>query len=122
MALKIYCHRIRKYIGAYAAVLEDLDALIFTGGIGENAPLVRELCCRGLNRLGIVMDAERNHVSGSGLREISPPNGEVRVLIVPTDEALRIAQLSSIFITSQLWMVWRSVPRTFWLQEVKRGP
>jgi acetate kinase len=92
IAIDVYPYRIRKHIGAYFAILESPDALIFTAGIGENGPLIRELCCQGLSRLGIEMDPERNRASGSGLREISPPGGYIKVLIVPTDEALMIAQ------------------------------
>ncbi|MCP4578311.1 MAG: acetate kinase, partial [Deltaproteobacteria bacterium] len=92
IALDVYTYRIKKYIGAYFAVLGGLDSLIFTGGIGENAPVVRELCCRGLERLGIEIDAEKNSSSGAGVREISVDHSEVKVLVVPTNEELKIAQ------------------------------
>lgn len=97
IALEVYCYRIKKYIGAYYAVLGSLDALVFTGGIGENAADVRALSCRGLERMGIALDAEANRRSPDrtgpeGIREISPPDGAVKVLVVPTNEELRIAQ------------------------------
>ncbi|MCF8142577.1 MAG: acetate kinase [Deltaproteobacteria bacterium] len=92
IAIDVYAYRIRKYIGAYFAALEHLDAVIFTAGIGENAPLIRDLCCRGLNRLGIAVDPKRNLASGDGVREISPPGSEVKVLVIPTDEELKIAR------------------------------
>ncbi|MCD6560771.1 MAG: acetate kinase [Deltaproteobacteria bacterium] len=90
-AMEIYCYRIKKYIGAYFAVLGDLDALIFTAGIGENAPDIRKGCCSGLIRLGIEIDNTKNYQPGKGLREISPSAGEVKVLIIPTNEELQIA-------------------------------
>jgi len=91
MAIDLYTYRIRKYIGAYFAALQRLDAVIFTAGIGENAPLIRDLCCRGLNRLGIAVDPERNQAGGNGIQEISPAGSEVKVLVIPTDEGLKIA-------------------------------
>jgi len=92
IALEVYCYRIKKYIGAYYAVLGALDALVFTGGIGENAADVRELSCRGLEKMGIVLDNEANRCSQDGIREINPPGSAVSVLVVPTNEELRIAQ------------------------------
>ena len=92
MALEVYAYRIKKYIGAYLAALGHLDCLVFTAGIGENVPDVRELCCRGLNKLGIEIDTERNRSPGEEVREISPAGSAVRVLVVPTNEELKIAQ------------------------------
>jgi acetate kinase len=92
IALEIYVYRIKTYIGAYFAALGRLDALIFTAGIGENAPYIRELSCEGLERLGIEIDSGRNHQKGEGIREINTPGSEVKALVVPTNEELRIAQ------------------------------
>ena len=92
LALDVYTYRIRKYIGAYFAVLEKVDAVIFTAGIGEHAPVVRELCCRGLQGLGIEIDKKRNEAQERGVREISLAAAAVPVLVVPTNEALRIAR------------------------------
>lgn len=92
IALDVYTYRIKKYIGAYYAVLGGLDSLIFTGGIGENAPVIRERCCQGLSRLGIELDSKKNNASGAGVREISTSGSEVKVLVVQTDEELKIAQ------------------------------
>ena len=64
IALEVYTYRIKKYIGAYFAALENLDGIIFTAGIGENSAEIRELCCRGLNKLGIEIDLERNSKPG----------------------------------------------------------
>jgi acetate kinase len=92
MALEVYCYRIKKYIGAYYAVLGFLDALVFTGGIGENVADVRAFSCEGLEKMGIVLDNKANRCSRDGIKEISPPGSTVRVLVVPTNEELRIAQ------------------------------
>lgn len=92
IALDIYTYRIKKFIGAYFAVLGSLDCVIFTAGIGENAPYIRELSCRGLNKLGIEIDLERNNKTGNGIREISSPGSEVKVLVIPTNEELKIAR------------------------------
>jgi acetate kinase len=91
-AVKVYAYRIRKYIGAFLAVLGRLDALVFTAGVGENSPEIRELCCRGLEGLGIEIDPARNGGAGGGIRDIAAPSGAVRILVVPTNEELRIAQ------------------------------
>ena len=91
-ALEVYTYRIKKYIGAYYAALGSLDAIVFTAGIGENSPEIRELSCQGLNKLGIVIDSERNRRADKGEREISTPESEVKILVIPTNEELRIAQ------------------------------
>ncbi len=92
LALDVYTYRIKKYIGAYTAVLGRVDALVFTGGIGENASAVRERCCRGLAGLGIVIDPVENRDKKTLPRRISPRNTSVAVLVVPTDEELEIAR------------------------------
>jgi acetate kinase len=88
LALDVYCHRIRKYVGAYLAVLGGADAIVFTAGVGENDPVVRERSLAGLERLGIAVDPVRNVAGGP---VISPAGGEVAVLVVPTDEELEMA-------------------------------
>jgi len=88
LALDVYCHRIRKYVGAYYAVLGRVDAIVFTAGVGEHAAAVRARSLAGLERLGIAIDAARNDASD---RIISPPGAEVAVLVVPTDEELEMA-------------------------------
>ena len=92
LALDIYTYRVKKYIGAYFAALERLDAIVFTAGVGENSPFIREHCCQGLHKLGIEIDPEKNHQILEGIREISPAGSQVKILIVPTDEELEIAQ------------------------------
>jgi acetate kinase len=96
LAVDVYCHRIRKYVGAYYAVLGRVDAVVFTAGVGEHDPGVRALSLAGLERLGIAVDPERNEMSGdeSGANErcISPEGAEVPVLVIPTDEEGEIAR------------------------------
>jgi len=92
LALEIFCYRLKKYIGAYLAVLNGAHCLIFTGGIGENAAEVRHKACSGLDALGVVLDAAANRKKFSGAADISAPASRVRILVVPTDEELEIAR------------------------------
>jgi acetate kinase len=91
-ALDLYCYRIRKYVGAYAAALGRLDALVFTAGVGENSVVVRAGVCRGLERFGVRIDDTRNRLRSTGSRTVSTDDGTVAVLVVPTDEELEIAE------------------------------
>jgi acetate kinase len=90
LALEVYCYRIRKYIGAYFVALGGLDALVFTGGVGENAPLIRSRICQGLEMLGMALDSEANDRKVEEISEIGR-GGTARVLIVRTNEELQIA-------------------------------
>ncbi|MEV4746120.1 acetate kinase [Streptosporangium sp. NPDC049248] len=89
LAMSVYCHRLRKYVGAYYAVLGTVDVIAFTGGVGENSALVRERSLAGLGALGITVDPARN-VRGGTI--ISPDGGGVRVAVIPTDEEFEIAR------------------------------
>lgn len=91
LAFDIYIHRLKKYIGAYFAVLGNVDAVAFTAGVGENAAPVREAAISGLEGLGAAVDPELNAVRGDGPRLISPASARVAVAVVPTDEELEIA-------------------------------
>jgi acetate kinase len=97
LALDVYCHRIRKYVGAYTAVLGGLDALVFTAGVGENADAVRAQVCRGLEVLGIALDPARN-VGGraadaaDGVLPIHADGSRAAVLVIATDEEREIAE------------------------------
>ena len=91
-ALDIYCYRIRKYIGAYTAVLGRVDALVFTGGIGEHAAPVRERICAELNGLGIILDPAANAAMVGRQGAIHRADSPVAVLVIPTDEELEIAR------------------------------
>jgi acetate kinase len=92
LAIEMYAYRIKKYIGAYCAVLGRVDALVFTAGIGENSPDVRARCCDSLSGLGIAVDPDRNAMQSDRIREIQAGGGPVKVLVVPTDEELEIAE------------------------------
>ncbi|MBP2405262.1 acetate kinase [Streptomyces syringium] len=91
LAFDIYVHRLKKYIGAYYAVLGKVDAVAFTAGVGENAAPVREAAVAGLEELGLAVDADLNAVRGDEARLISPEYARVAVAVVPTDEELEIA-------------------------------
>ncbi|MGB9858030.1 MAG: acetate/propionate family kinase [Dictyoglomaceae bacterium] len=91
LALDIYVYRIKKYIGAYYAILGGLDALVFTAGIGERSPVVRRMVCTGLEHLGIKIDLQANEVKGEE-RKISTPDSKVQVWVIPTNEELMIAR------------------------------
>ncbi|MFG1822058.1 acetate/propionate family kinase [Microbispora bryophytorum] len=92
LALDVYGYRVRAYIGAYYAALGHVDALVFTGGVGENSSRVRALAVNGLTRLGIEIDPERNAAESAEARVVSPEGAEVTVLVVPTNEELEIAE------------------------------
>ncbi len=92
LALDVFCHRVRKYVGAYLAVLGRTDAIAFTGGIGENDAVVRERSLSGLETLGIALDAARNRARSATARKISADGSPVTVLVVPTDEELEMAR------------------------------
>jgi acetate kinase len=92
LAFDIFCYRIKKYIGAYTAVLGRLDAIVFTGGIGENAPDVRSQSCSNLEQIGVEIDSEANHKKSRSERTISTASSKVKVFVIPTNEELAIAQ------------------------------
>ncbi|MGP3972664.1 acetate kinase [Streptomyces sp. 8N114] len=92
LAFDIYIHRLKKYIGAYYAVLGRVDAVVFTAGVGENAAPVREAAVAGLEELGLAVDGDRNAAGGKEARLISPEHARVKVAVVPTDEELEIAE------------------------------
>ena len=91
LAMEMYEYRILKYIGAYTAVLNGVDVIVFTGGVGENQTATREKICRHLSYLGLTFDAKANEVRGEEV-EISAPDSKVKVVVIPTDEELMIAR------------------------------
>ena len=95
VALAVWAHRIRHYVGAYLAQLGGLDAVVFTAGIGENAPALRARALDGLGHLGLAIDADRNGSPSREARVISPEGAPVAVLVVPTNEELAIAQAAA---------------------------
>lgn len=92
LAVDLFCYRIKKYIGAYVAVLGRVDALVFTGGIGENAPVIRDRILEGLEHLGMGVDPGKNRTVTGAIAEIQPESFPVRALVIRTDEELEIAQ------------------------------
>ncbi len=92
LALEVYAHRLRKYVGAYCAVLGRVDAIAFTAGVGENSGVVRERALRGLEPMGIVLDPARNAAPGRAARRVSADDSRVVVAVVPTDEEHEIAR------------------------------
>lgn len=92
LGLEVYVHRLRKYVGAYTAVLGGLDVLTFTAGVGENDAIVRAEVAAGLGVLGVEVDPDRNGARSDQARRISPEGSAVDVLVVPTDEEIAIAQ------------------------------
>lgn len=95
LAISVFCYRVKKYIGSYVAVLGGLDALIFTGGIGQGSDWVRARICQGLAGMGITLDEMANRTparDGQDIRRISDPSAPVAVLVVPTDEEAMIAR------------------------------
>jgi acetate kinase len=92
LAFDIFCYRIKKYIGTYTAVLGRLDAIVFTGGIGENSPDVRRQSCSELEQIGVDIDNPANTAKNRNERTISSANSKVKVFVIPTNEELAIAQ------------------------------
>jgi len=101
-AIDIYCHRVRKYIGAYLAVLGGADAIVFGGGVGENSPEIRARVCRGLEGLGIALDADANHSLQGRAGLISAADSLIKVWVLPVDEALAMARHSASLFTERL--------------------
>jgi acetate kinase len=93
-ALSLAGYRIRKFIGSYTAILNGLDAIIFTAGIGENSALMRELACTNLDFLGINLDKDKNVIRSKEIREIQSEWSKVKILVIPTNEEIEIAKQS----------------------------
>jgi acetate kinase len=94
LAIGVFCHRLKKYLGAYYAELGRVDAVVFTGGIGENDGETRARACAGLEPLGIRLDLEANRAQARGERVISTLGSRVKLLVIPTNEELEIARQS----------------------------
>jgi acetate kinase len=90
LAIDVFVHDVKKYIGAYAAILDGVDGIIFTAGLGENSPLIRRAICDTLGYLGVSIDEEKNQIRGQEV-DISKWGAKCRVLIIPTNEELMIA-------------------------------
>ena len=92
LAYDMYAYHIKKYIGSYIAVLNGIDALVFTAGVGENDALTRKLTTKNLEYLGIHLEEEKNEAGGKDLYEINTTNSPVKILVIPTNEELEIAR------------------------------
>jgi acetate kinase len=92
LAYEMYAYRIKKYIGSYAAVMNGLDAIVFTAGVGENDSTTRRLVCTDMDYLGIKLDEQKNEIRSSYIRDIGQDGSPVRILIVPTNEELEIVR------------------------------
>ncbi len=93
LAIDIFCQRVKHYIGAYLAQMGDADAVVFTGGIGENSSAIRACICTGLERLGLRLDDDRNDGAGTGdPTEISADGSALKAYVIPTNEELLIAR------------------------------
>jgi len=100
-AIQMYVYQVRKYIGAYMAALNGVDALVFTAGIGENSPAIREMVCNGgdgMDKLGIVLDTGKNTAVPLTTPEIQSHDSRVKILVIPTDEALEIARQTCVLL------------------------
>ncbi len=94
LALQMNAYRIKKYIGAYAAIMNGLDAILFTAGIGENSDLIRAMVCSDMQFLGMFLDVAKNKQKFKGIREINTATSPVKILVIPTNEELEIAKQS----------------------------
>ena len=92
LALSVYCHTVKRFIGSYMAVLGHVDALVFTAGIGENSNFVREHSVEGLENWGFHLDKEKNEGIRGKEAEISLPDSSVKIFVIPTNEELVIAR------------------------------
>ncbi|MBQ8375165.1 MAG: acetate kinase [Clostridia bacterium] len=93
LALDVFNYNCKKYVGAYAAAMNGVDCIVFTAGVGENTPSVREAICENMQYLGLEIDKEKNAMPNNGaIRDITGENSKVKVLIIPTNEELVIAR------------------------------
>ena len=104
LAIAVFCYRVKKYIGASFAALDGADAVIFTGGIGENAAPVRARICESLGALGIVLDEEKNNAAAGSEAEISAAGARTRVWVIPTREELLIARETRAALLNAAWL------------------
>ena len=91
LALDMNAYRIRKFIGSYTAVMNGVDAIIFTAGIGENSSYIRKLVCTDMEYFGLELDEAKNEVRSKEIRTISTPNSKTKIMVIPTNEEMEIA-------------------------------
>jgi acetate kinase len=93
LALEVFCYKLKKYIGSYIAAMNGADAIVFTGGIGENSDPVRELAVSNMEFLGVELDTEKNRTKKRGeAGEISKASSRIKIFVIPTNEELVIAR------------------------------
>lgn len=92
LALAMNAYRIKKYIGSYAAVLNGLDAIVFTAGIGENSSYIRNLVCTDMDYFGLQLDTSKNEIRSKEIREINTGDSKTKILVIPTNEEVEIAK------------------------------
>jgi len=91
LAIDVFCYRIKKYVGAYAAVLDTVDAVVFTGGIGENSVFMREKICDAVTQIGVQLDRTANKNAVAKEAEINTKDSKVKIFVIPTNEQVAIA-------------------------------
>lgn len=91
LAYEMYAYRIKKYIGSYIATVNGIEAIIFTGGVGENEAFVRSMICDEMDFLGLILDEKKNTIKASGIREIQSNKSRVKIFLIPTEEEIEIA-------------------------------
>ena len=91
LALDVFVHKVRSYIGSYTAAMGGVDAIIFTAGLGENSAMMRDKICNGLEYLGTRIDLERNKIRGQA-KEVSVEGSKVKIFVIPTNEEVMIAR------------------------------
>ncbi|HED32763.1 MAG TPA: acetate kinase, partial [Gammaproteobacteria bacterium] len=92
LALTLFCYRLKKYIGAYIAALGGIDCILFTGGIGENSAIVRQMCCEDMQWADLSIDKQQNNKQQQGIFEIQTDNSGTKAIVIPTNEEYEIAR------------------------------
>jgi len=105
LAYEMYTYRIKKYIGSYAAVLNGVDAIVFTGGVGENDSNVRRMVCSDMHYLGLQLDEEKNKIRSDEIREVNIKSASVKILVIPTNEELEIVKQCFHLLQQEMSMV-----------------
>ncbi len=94
LALEMFAYRVKKYIGSYTSVMNGVDAIVFTAGVGENSILIRKMICEDMGYLGIDIDLKKNNVKARDIIEVSSDKSKVKILVIPTNEEIEIAKES----------------------------
>jgi acetate kinase len=103
LALAMNAYKIKKYIGSFTAVMNGLDAIVFTAGIGENSSVIRALVCEEMDFLGLQLDENKNNTRSNQLREINTVTSRTKILVIPTNEELEVAKQAYELVVSGLF-------------------